>query len=432
MPLTKIQYDMLADDAKSQINQQVELAGVGSPLVFAATDSDTVETMTGFKIDGVTKTVRNTEFVNGKLVVTLASFSPNLSASGQSLSWDVPASAFSVTVDNPTDFPSQYINGVASITQTSGSVYGTLSGYSAGSKTNTPAGGVDWSQTFSTNSTAKIKPVVSSGSTGGSASADLAFTYNDGSSSQSYTTETKSISFNWDDVSHGISIDGLSGKTFLETYTSAGYSPSVGGISNGNNKVYDITGTNGTPTSATASGTLNFTVPIHKTNASATTTKVTLSTTCNRPASVTGTSYSTVLGPTASTSINTGASFSYPTFAAWTASTATKPTRAQCIDGSAFDETFVELMGDQVKTFAGVINNSDTNPRAYWFAVRASASQPSTFKTGASAGLLGDYPVTDGGTVALQPDTPPAGYSAENYRLWGITLQAGNTYVSIS
>lgn len=432
MPLTKIQYDMLADEAKAQINQQVSVAGVGSPLVFSATDNETVETMTGFKIGGVTKTVRDTTISGGQLVITLASFSPNLSASGESLSWDVPASGFSVNVDNPTDFPSQYVDGVASITQTGGYVYTPLSGYSAGSKSATPAGGVDWSQSFGTNSTAKIKPVVSSGTSGGSASADIAFTYNDGSSSQSYTTETKSISFNWADVSHGISIDGLGGKTFLQTYTSAGYSPSVGGIADGNNKTYAITGTNGTPTNLTGGGTLNFTVPIHKTNAAATTTKVTLTTTCTRPASVTGTSYSTVLGPTDSTSINTSAGFSYPTFTAWTASTSTKPTRAQCIDGDAFDEAFVALLGDQVKSFSGTINNSDSNPRAYWFAVRASASQPSTFKTGASAGLLSDYVATDGGTVALQPDTPPAGYNAENYRFWGITLQPGNTYVSIS
>ena len=89
------------------------------------------------------------------LEVELATFSPTVSATGQSLSWDQPATQFSVSVDNPTDFTSRYINEVGGIATVSG-VHSTLSDYTAGTKSQTPAGGVDWTQTFSTNATATI------------------------------------------------------------------------------------------------------------------------------------------------------------------------------------------------------------------------------------------------------------------------------------
>ena len=63
--------------------------------------------------------------------------------------------------------------------------------------------------------------------------------------------------------------------------------------------------------------------------------------------------------------------------------------------------------------------------------VRSAANQPSTFQTGASSSLLSDVGTTNT-TLDLEPDSPPAGYSAETYNLYGIVLQPGNTYVSIS
>jgi hypothetical protein len=45
--------------------------------------------------------------------------------------------------------------------------------------------------------------------------------------------------------------------------------------------------------------------------------------------------------------------------------------------------------------------------------------------------LLSDVAVTTGNSVNLEPDSPPAGYSAVTYTLYGITLQAGSTYLSI-
>jgi hypothetical protein len=35
-------------------------------------------------------------------------------------------------------------------------------------------------------------------------------------------------------------------------------------------------------------------------------------------------------------------------------------------------------------------------------------------------------------SLSLQPTSPPSGYSAEGFSLYGIVLQPGNTYVSIS
>jgi hypothetical protein len=108
------------------------------------------------------------------------------------------------------------------------------------------------------------------------------------------------------------------------------------------------------------------------------------------------------------------------------------PTRADIINNITV-ETGVTVLGDQVKTLATQsITNSSANPRAFWFVVRSSASQPTVFKTGASAGLLSDVAYTNGGTVALAPDSPLPNYVAENYQLYGFTLQSGSTYVSIS
>jgi hypothetical protein len=432
MPLTKIQYDMLADDAKAKINQQVELSGSGSPLVFSATDNNTVETMTGFKIEGVTKTVRSTSFSNGKLVIELATFSPTLSGYSQNLAWDQAASSFSVGAQNPVDFPAQYIDGVASISQTDGYVYGTLAGYTASSKSATPAGGVNWSQTFSTNSTAKIKSTAT-GANGGRASATIGFTYYDGAAQQTWT-DTANISFSWSDVSHGISLNGLSSKTFLETYTSSEYSVSVGGLSNSSNAECTVSGTNGTPLNTSGSGTLNFTTPIHKSNKNSVTTKVSLSTDCHRPADVTGTAYNTTLTSTESANVASGASFSYPSFTAWTDSNATPPTRAQCVNGSSFDAAFVDVIpGDQVHSLSGMITNSANVGRAFWFAIRAdAATKPTVFQTGKSSSLLSDYTGVTEYTVGMAPDTLPSGYSAENYKFYSIILQPGDTYVNIS
>jgi hypothetical protein len=114
----------------------------------------------------------------------------------------------------------------------------------------------------------------------------------------------------------------------------------------------------------------------------------------------------------------------------FTASTSNVPTRATYVTGTTF-QAGVTTLGDQVKTLSGSINNPSASPQALWFAVKSSASQPTVFQTGASISLLSDTTVTSN-TVSLEPDSPLSGYTAVSYNLYGITLQSGNTYVSIS
>ena len=404
-------------------------SGADSPLVF--TTSGIYRTLTGYTESGTTSTVRTAEFVSNALRLTLATFTPTLAAAGTpsaSPNWDVAATGFTVTVTNPDDVTSNYISSVYSITGTTGSVTGTLGSYTAGAKSNTPAATVDWTQSFTTNGSSFIRP-VSSTITGGSAAATVIFNQNPGSESE-YTTSNASFTITWATPTMSLSKSDKSGSTFLKTYTSTTYTASVTGITTAANYVHSITASGGTVSNATGSGTFTFTTPIHKDN-TGTTRTVSNTTTFTRPIAVTGTSYTAT---SSSTTSSIAATFTYPSFWLFTASTGTLPTRADIIDdatATGFESTLTQL-ADQTKTLTvQAINNSDANPRAFWFAVKSSASQPTTFKTGASSSLLSDVAYTDAGTVSLEPDSPPAGYSSVNYNLYGITLQPGTTYVQI-
>ena len=394
--------------------------------------SGNYRTLTGYKENDITNTVRVAEFSGNLLRLTLATFTPTVSAvssAGVTLNWDIPATGFTVTVDNPIDVTNQYISDVISITQTSGSVSSVLGNYTAGLFSNTPAGGVDWSQSFTTNNSTSYIRSTSTTSAGGSASGIVSFNYFNGTTLASWGT-TASFLVNWNTVSHAISVNALTGKTFLESYLSTAYTPSSTSISI-SNRTFLISGTNGSVSSTTASGTLTFTAPINHSN-KLTARYVTLTTTASRPVAVTGTAYNVTLGPTNSNDVAASASFTYPTYWLWSDSVLLIPARADIINGTTV-ETSVTVLGDQVKTLATQsITNSSASPRAFWFAVRNAAPQPTTFKTGASAGLLSDVAYTSGGLIALAPDSPLPDYVAENYRLYGITLQPGSTYVSIS
>jgi len=398
-------------------------------LVWGATG--TTRTLTGYVENGTTSTVRTAAITGGVLSLTLATFTPSVSAvalASSSLNWDVACTGFTATADNPSDVVDQYVSSVASIAQVSGSIATTLGNYSAGSYTNTPAGGVDWSISYTPNNSTSYIRSTSTTITGGSASGTITFNYYNGSSFTTWGT-TASFSVTWATPTHSISLGSLTGSTFLQTYNSVSYTVSGTGITTSANRVYAVTATGGTVSSGTGSGTFTFTTPIHKDN-TATSRYTTLTTTLTRPVAVTGTSYTVTLGPTNTSSAS--ASFTYPSYWLWTASVATVPTRADIINGTGV-ESGVTVLGDQVKALTTqAINNTDPNPRAFWFAVRTSASQPTTFKTGASAGLLSDVSYTDAGSIGLEPDSPPASYTAENYHLYGFTLQPGTTYVSIS
>jgi hypothetical protein len=437
MPLTKIRYNMLDADVTTAIKNEVTSSGAGSPLVFATSGS--TNTLNKFKVGGTDKDIRSISLTaNGLLEIVLASFSPTFTAAASpsaSLNWDVPATGFTVNVTNPADYTSEYIDAVASIAAVGGtSVYATLAGYSAASKSDTPAGGISWTQAFTTAGSSYIRS-ASTSEAGGSASGRLAFTYNAGAGSLAYTGTPATVDFSvsWETPAASISLAALTGKTFLDTYTGSSFTPAITNIGNvASNCVYTVSATNATNPGVKAAGdhAITFTTPIHKTNASATTTKVSLSAKISRPSTVTGTAYEVTLATVDSATVNTTASFTYPSFWRWTANKETIPTRADCVTANGFDAT-VTVLADQVKAFSQMVTNSEDSPRAFWFAVRASASQPASFKTGSSSSLLSDVTKVTS-TVALAPDSAPDGYTAETYNLYGITLQPGQTYVSIS
>jgi len=394
-----------------------------SPLVFTTSGSN--RSVTGFQESGITYPVRTTAFVGGALQFTLASFTPGLSASinpGTSLNWDVPATGFSVSVTNPTDFTSEYISNVYSITASTGSV-STLNTFTAGSPSPTPAGGISWNQSFTLGS----GHIYSTSTTiaGGSASGTISFVANNNGTSSQYIPTNASFSVNWATPSISISTTALSGSTFLNSYASTSYNIGVSGITTASNYSHAVTGTNSTPSNASGSGTLNFTDNIHKDN-TGTSRSVSVTTTFTRPSTVTGTSYTATLSGSATVS----ASFTYPSLWLFTSSASNPPSRSTIINGTGFQGS-VNILGNQQKTFAGSVTNSQGTPQEFWLAVRASTSQPTTFQTGASAALLSGVSYVTS-TVALQPDSPLSGYNAETYNLYGITLQPGSTYVSIS
>lgn len=381
--------------------------------------------------NGVLHPVRSAEFNgNDLLELEFATFSPIVSGSPlpmASLNWDMPATGFNVSVTNPTDYTSEYISSVLSITALTGSI-DPLANFTAGTKTPTPAGGVSWTQQFTDGVNGHIRP-VSSTIVGGNVSGVVNFNYTNSSGEFPYTGGTAAINISWATPTMTVSLGSLSGQTFLSSYSSVPYTIGVTGVTNVASVCsHDVTATGGSVNNPTSSGTFTFTTPIHKNNITSTTRSVNCTTTFTRPASVTGTSYTAQLSTAASI---TSASFTYPSFYIWTPSVIVVPTVGDIVNGTGFAVGVTQL-GDQVRTFAGFVTNSSVDPRAWWFAVRTSAIQPTVFKTGASPSLLSDVAVTMGNTVILEPTPLPSGYTPVSYTLYGIILQPGNTYVSIS
>ena len=368
-------------------------------------------------------TIREMNFTGDKLRIEVAQFSPTLIATGQTnLNFDQKATQFSVSIDNPTDFPTRFINNVSAITQTNAYVGQVLGDYNAGAKSQTPAGGVDWTQTFTFDSAsgAAVRD-NNTGLSGGTSSATITFADDQGAD---FGT-TASFNTTWRTPNVSISMSNLNGKQFLETYTSTSYTVGVTGMSSPANYTHTISATGGSLSSTNASGTLTFTAPIHKDNGGGR--EVSVTTEFRRPPGVATTVYG-ANDNASDTSLN--ANFSYPSLWIFTNSTGLPPSRADVVNGDQF-ESPVNQLSNQTKNFTDFVNNPNATPRAFWFMVRSAASQPTTFQTGASSSLLSDVGVTSS-TLDLEPDSPPAGYSAETYNIYGITLQPGNTYVSIS
>lgn len=400
------------------------LGGSTSGIVFQKSGSnDEFRIGTTFiDSDGTQQVVRASDFNGGFLRLEVARFSPSVSAAGQSRSWDQPVTQWTVTVDNPTDFTTNYVSGVKSpLTGITGSVTSNVTLYSTSGPSVTPGGGIDWTQTFSTDGDS---PIYSSTNdlTGGSASATVSFL----DKNQATISETATITFNWSSASNAISFGNLSGKNFLETYPSTTYNLTINNISDLSNTSTTITSSQGSLSNSSDDGTITFTTPIHKDNNSGRT--ITATTDFTRPATVTGSEYTS---QDVSSDSSISASFTYPSFYIFTASTSNIPSRADVVDTNDFDSSAVTELGNQAKTIDQYINNPDGVPKCWWFGVRSSASQPTSFETGSGPSLLVGVTPTQA-TVDLEPDSPPAGYNSEEYKLYGITLNPGNTYVKIS
>jgi hypothetical protein len=192
------------------------------------------------------------------------------------------------------------------------------------------------------------------------------------------------------------------------------------------NYILSVTPTGGTVTNAVGSGTFTFTNAIHKNNRLLAR-SLAVSASITRPVAVTGTTYNvSITGSSGSLTV----SFIYPTFWVFTSSTSNPPTQASLVNVASF-ESDVTVLADQIYVFSSFVANIDAAPKAFWFGVRSAAIQPSLFKIGASSTLLSDVDYT-GGSVSLTPDAIPANYVGESYNLYGIVLQPGSTFVSIS
>jgi hypothetical protein len=396
------------------------------------TTSGSLRTLTGYYANGTTSTVRLAEFVGDQLRLTLATFNPTMTASvlpSPALNWDVAATGFTVAVNNPSDVTNQYISAAASITVATGSV-SALGLFATGGPSPSPAGGVDWSQTFTVDGDSYIRS-NSDTIAGGSASGTITFNSTTAGTSTTYSGSTASFSVTWNTPTLAASSAALTGQTFLGSYASVAYTVTITGIASSANYTVASAATGGTVAGASSSGgTLDFATPLHKDNANAART-VSVSATFTRPVAVTGTSYS--ITPSAVVTSNPTAGFTYPSLWVFTAGVGvgTVPSSADYVDGFVF-RTGVTVLADQTKTLAGTITNGTGSAKALWFAVKTSAAQPSSFQTGSSSSLLSSVTPTTGYTVNLQPTSPLANYSAVPYTLYGITLQAGNTYVSIT
>lgn len=403
-------------------------AGGASNLVFA--EDGNARILSQYKDhDGDTYPVRTAELINGVFKLNLASFTPGLTAAGSpavALSWDVACTGFSVNVTNPSDFLTQYISGVASVVVLSGSISTDLALYSTSGPSATPAPAVSWNQMFGTTGSSFVRS-ISTTQAGGSASAKINFSmYDQDSETQSLYSGTVPIwTVTWSTPTVTVTLADLSGNSFLRSYTAANYSISVTGMASAINYSLSVTGTGGTPSNLANSGQLNFTVPIHKNNTSSAR-SVSVTGTFNRPAAVTGQAYSVDISATDS---DFSVAFTYPSFWVFTDTVSNPPSASNLIAGDSFLGTVAQL-ANQTRTFANFVNNQQAVPRVFWFGIRSTAQQPTTFQTGANASLLSDVLITNS-NISLAPQIIPSGFVAEPYNLYGIILQPGNTHVRI-
>lgn len=402
-------------------------SGGASNLVF--TENGNARVLSSYRDeDGETYPVRTAELTGGVFRINLASFTPVLTSStlpSGNLLWDQPCQGFTVSVNNPEDFLGQYISSVKSLEVLAGNLQTQLNQYNTTGPTSIPGPGVDWNQTYTVTGNSFIRS-NGTGTSGGSAGGRIKFNVTDAETGEVFEHfANTSWAVNWGNPTLSVVMSIMTGNSFLRPYNSTSYSITVGGMSNAANYSVSVTATGGTPSNLSTSGTLTFTTPIHKNNTNILRT-INVSVTYNRPQQVTGTAYSVTL--TASDS-PFRITFTYPSFWLFTANVVTPPTLADIVNGESFTGG-VTALGDQAKTFSAFVNNNQNVPRVFWMGVRSSASQPTVFQTGANASLLSDVLITTS-SVSISPTTPPQGFVAEPYNLYGIILQPGSTYVKI-
>lgn len=397
-----------------------------NPLYFSV-DGD-YRILTHYIEDGSQTVIRKTEFVEDKLQLTLASFTPTISASGipsSNLMWDQAATGFRINVKNPSDFPDKWISKLSSLDDTSGWITA-LDTFSASEQMPPPGAMIDWSQDFTTSSGAIVRP-NSTSIDGGHVAADLRFNYTTIAGITNTYPVTVKLHINWATPATIVSIQQLTGATFLESYRDVEYTISTSGLRFASSAVNVIAPVGGTVSNFNDSGIFTFDNPVHKNSICADYYFV-VRTDFTRPASVTGREYTL---STSTTTVLPVAHFTYPSLIAFTPGIIITPTITDFVSGDTF-ATNVRVLGDSARTFAGYITNDTPDPMAAWFAIRASASQPTIFRTGISPSLLNNVSVTAGNLIDLAPQPEPIGYIPEPYKLYGITLQPGITFVSIA
>ena len=415
----------------------VDLLNSGQ-LLFTIVNS-TTRRLDNYLESGIKYIVRNAQFnASNKLELTLASFNPNLTISnatpGFTLNWDQPLQDFTISVANPSDYTTQYITGVYYFTGVGVTASGT-NNFVAGTISPSPAGGVTWTQKWTTGTVGKVYSNSSLGSAnGGTATIKVYFKDNNNNADTSWFA-TQDIS--WNNVSNQLyapyySLNG----TFLDSFASCQYMTYCNNLSSQNNRTHYLTGVGGTLQNSGAGigdaglYTFTFNTGINKNTANQTRT-VSLVTVFNRPQNIvssnSGSYTAPKIGPT-----QVNATFSYPSFWLLTNGGIT-PTNSDIINGTSFYSSNGVTQLSETNTFGSQVDNNNGVEKTFWFGVRTTNTQPTTFQKGKDSSYTPDTAYFTA-SVNLQPTTslPPL-YTAEPYTLYGITLPANTlNYIKIS
>ena len=167
--------------------------GSGGNLVFTdAADTNSTQ-LTGYRQGETTRNVTRVITQGEILRLTLGVFEPMFPTGTLTRNWDQPANAIIANVDNPAGVD-QYISSVRAVTLDSGNSQ-TLTDFTRGAFSNTPAADQDWTQTL-TLTTGNILDDAT-GTTGGTTSATISYNQHDGTTETPYTVRTGTYNINW-------------------------------------------------------------------------------------------------------------------------------------------------------------------------------------------------------------------------------------------